>query len=692
MPEKFHRRVAPLVFLALVLLLLPAPEAPGLAAQLSAPLNVLTCSRLSGATATPFNTPYFGHPSFERLWRRTDQLVARRQVDRSWYWGPSQISGPIKERYGDRTRIVQYFEKTRMELNDPNSRPDLVTNGLLSNELISGYIQVGLNDFERRNPAPYVVAGDPDDPNITTDNNDNPTYASFAAVSNVRGANKYQPNRLTTQPQPQYATATINRAGAVGNDPRYSTLAFKNATQIVYYDNTTRHNVPRVFWDYLNACGPIMEGTTIVNDRLVNDPWWSASGLPISDAYWVRARLFRNVEDILVQAFERRVLTFRPALPLNSAFRVEMGNIGAHYVSWRYPHGVPGQAEVWDTTPGGGRICRNNDPTRCAPAIVRSPYSGIAYYQDAIRVNETAGSYVNARAAGTQIRLQAGSAMLLQPRADLSLADSFLLAAGTALFQHSEGTMPIEVSTGETIIVPIGTIFSVQVRLNGSVKVVVLEGSLRVTANGEERVLGPGAREQLVVPPSGPLPPSEPIDAEAMHLWNTFGGGIEQPNVEDPVPASDISQCSVKSESYTGPPNPRLGCALAVPAAYSGTPADSKSRAPIVVYGSGAQTGLLVSDTQSGTVYAVLPGTGGAPGTWESFSSTTMSAVLQAHPELEKSLGKPTLECASADWSIQRFMGGTVLKLPPLTSCSLIPGRDPQFILYSDGTWEMLEV
>jgi hypothetical protein len=34
-----------------------------------------------------------------------------------------------------------------------------------------------------------------------------------------------------------------------------------------------------------------------------------------------------------VQIFERRVLTYNPANP--SAWRVEMGNVGRHYLLWR---------------------------------------------------------------------------------------------------------------------------------------------------------------------------------------------------------------------------------------------------------------------------------------------------------------------------------------------------------------------
>ena len=39
----------------------------------------------------------------------------------------------------------------------------------------------------------------------------------------------------------------------------------------------------------------------------------------------------------LIQAFERRVLTYTPANP--AAFQVEMGNVGRHYYLWRYGNG-----------------------------------------------------------------------------------------------------------------------------------------------------------------------------------------------------------------------------------------------------------------------------------------------------------------------------------------------------------------
>src|SRR5690606_6135968 len=40
--------------------------------------------------------------------------------------------------------------------------------------------------------------------------------------------------------------------------------------------------------------------------------------------------------DVLVQAFERRVLTYTPGNP--AGWDVEAGNVGRHYYEWRYMH------------------------------------------------------------------------------------------------------------------------------------------------------------------------------------------------------------------------------------------------------------------------------------------------------------------------------------------------------------------
>jgi hypothetical protein len=57
-------------------------------------------------------------------------------------------------------------------------------------------------------------------------------------------------------------------------------------------------------------------------------------GYPISEPYWARAKVGGVEQDVLVQAFQRRVLTYTPSNP--SGWQVEMGNVGRHYYQWRY--------------------------------------------------------------------------------------------------------------------------------------------------------------------------------------------------------------------------------------------------------------------------------------------------------------------------------------------------------------------
>src|SRR5438552_1043053 len=90
----------------------------------------------------------FAHPAFQHVWERTDALVADGRVARTWLWGPEPGEPRLEpwQQAAGRQRLVQYFDKSRMELNNPNADPNspfYVTNGLLTVELISGQMQVG---------------------------------------------------------------------------------------------------------------------------------------------------------------------------------------------------------------------------------------------------------------------------------------------------------------------------------------------------------------------------------------------------------------------------------------------------------------------------------------------------------------------------------------------------------------------
>jgi hypothetical protein len=62
--------------------------------------------------------------------------------------------------------------------------------------------------------------------------------------------------------------------------------------------------------------------------------WLYIVGLPLSEPYWTRVKVQGVDRDVLVQVFERRVLTYTPTNA--PQWQVEMGNVGLHYQLWRY--------------------------------------------------------------------------------------------------------------------------------------------------------------------------------------------------------------------------------------------------------------------------------------------------------------------------------------------------------------------
>ena len=275
-------------------------------------------------TSQPSSMP-FADSVFENVWLRNDQPVASQAAARSWTWGPAPIASGM-EPYADAPdgsgiRLVQYFDKSRMEVNNPKLSPDdkwFVTNGLLTVELISGQMQVGNSKFETRKPADIPIASDGDDTTA-------PTYATFGAVSNTSAGDKRQLDNMG-----KYATSRIDKTGKTTDDASKAALP---EAKIAYFEKATAHNVPRVFLDFLNSSAVVRTGRVTATKPLL-DPWVFAMGLPISDAYWAKVKIEGKQQEVLIQAFERRVLTYAPGLA--KGWQVQMGNIGQHYFQWRY--------------------------------------------------------------------------------------------------------------------------------------------------------------------------------------------------------------------------------------------------------------------------------------------------------------------------------------------------------------------
>ena len=237
--------------------------------------------------ATEFAAPVFGFQ-----WESVE-------ANRPNFLGPLANASPgIQEPYVEAAgskRLVQYFDKARMELAGPNT----VTNGLLTVELKTGKMQVGNNAFEQRLPAVIGIAGDPGQAG--------PTYADLAKLPE-RAPQAF--TALTTT----WTGGDFIQSNVIPTDP--------NLTLVQYLtDPGGRYGqfVPKAFWDYMNGL-PL--------------PWQAVLGYPISPAFGAQLVVGGAQRPVFIQAFERRVLTYTPGNP--AAFAVEFGNIGQHYSQWRY--------------------------------------------------------------------------------------------------------------------------------------------------------------------------------------------------------------------------------------------------------------------------------------------------------------------------------------------------------------------
>jgi len=265
----------------------------------------------------------FADPAFQRVWNRTDKPVADKSVVRSWYWGP--VAGEAKmEAYAEGQggqRRVQYFDKSRMEINNPAGNkedPFYVTNGLLTVELISGLQQEGNQKYNSRHSAMIPLASDRDDPNA-------PTYQSFKLIANNPLGDHFAADRTG-----KAAIESVNRAGIVARDAGKEKYGVKYA----FFNNETKHNIADKFWEFLNAQGPVLNASGQSSNAKLSDPWFYTTGYAISEPYWANVKVAGKQEDVLIQLFERRVLTYLPSFA--PEWRVQMGNIGAHYYDWRY--------------------------------------------------------------------------------------------------------------------------------------------------------------------------------------------------------------------------------------------------------------------------------------------------------------------------------------------------------------------
>ena len=238
----------------------------------------------------PVQAADFASPLFRIQWLQGEGVVQN-------FWGPSATEG-MQEPYTDApggTRLVQYFDKGRMELTDPAN--GIVTNGLLAKELVTGDQQTGNAAMTHRDPPAIPVAGDP--------GGVGPTYATLNTV----GAPLFAP---TPNRGNMALTASFSDDGhlVITNGPTTGIMPLRT------YDAATQHNVLAPFVDFRNRVG------------------LEAIGYAISEPFRATFTVGGAPKSIIVQVFERRVLTYTDSNP--DPFKTEFGNIGRHYYAWRY--------------------------------------------------------------------------------------------------------------------------------------------------------------------------------------------------------------------------------------------------------------------------------------------------------------------------------------------------------------------
>ena len=269
--------------------------------------------------------------AFTRTWSRMDKPVADGQASRTWTWGPAPFAGPVPERYADApggSRLVQYFDKSRMEINNPDASADdpwYVTNGLLVVEMIEGKYQIGDTAFDET-PAPAAVniVGDPGD-----ETGMSPTYADI---------NAYGLMDTLARAEGVVITQRLDAAGNVINDAEKASMNVTTAQRVTVRGNdgqvTVDHTITSPFWEFMNSKGVVWDDQSgqYTTADLFPNPFY-ATGYPIIEAYWTRAMVGGTERDILFQCFERRCLTYTPDNP--PGWQVEAGNVGRHYYAWR---------------------------------------------------------------------------------------------------------------------------------------------------------------------------------------------------------------------------------------------------------------------------------------------------------------------------------------------------------------------
>jgi hypothetical protein len=253
----------------------------------------------------------------EQLWERSDGPVLRQDVDRAWTWGPEPITTST-EFYPESPsglRTLVYYDKGRLDILDPGADSAdewYAVGGLLVSEMLSGQVQLGESRFIAR-PTPEIpLAGDFGQAQPVT-------YKTLARYSSAWSLDEAGED-LAAAGERQVPDRSGQPVSVHLGGDGVLTPAAVDSAGVVYggYDATTGHNIASVFagWSAAQPYQPLY-----------------LLGHPVSEPYWIDTVVGGTPQRILVQAFERRVLTYSPGNP--EGWQVESANVGRHYRAWR---------------------------------------------------------------------------------------------------------------------------------------------------------------------------------------------------------------------------------------------------------------------------------------------------------------------------------------------------------------------
>lgn len=253
-------------------------------------------------------------PSIAAIWTATDGPVASDAAERDWMWGPNAISTSIEYSADspNGVRRMVYFDKGRLDILDNAASPDgdwYVTGALLVTQMLSGQIPFSGDAIVDRTPPAIPVAGDLDQPAPLT-------YATLAPLASVGGwaVGAEGVPGLAAEPRVGQPVQALVSADGTVTEGRVT----DSAIRIASYDPVTGHNVAAPFAEWA-ARQPFPASWLI--------------GLPLTEPYWNDTVLDGVPTRVLIQAFERRILTWTPGQP--EGWSVESNNAGLHYRQWR---------------------------------------------------------------------------------------------------------------------------------------------------------------------------------------------------------------------------------------------------------------------------------------------------------------------------------------------------------------------